>query len=212
MSNKEYVYAKLGHLSSLITKQTGFDYTNTISPALVEEHQEGTIPYLQTKFFKDNYFNFETDYYIPEKTAKLFPMIILDKKCLLFSIVGASIGNVAVFPGTKKAFLGGAICKADLINDNDYDYVKHYLMSVYGQKQINININSSAQGTITVQNVRDLRIPIFKDASVQKNIVSTVSEISKDINEMTEYKQNQITTLEAYKKSLIYEYVTGKNK
>ncbi len=212
LSNNKFVYAKLGHLSTLITKQTGFDYSNTISPALIGEYQEGTLPYLQTKFFKDNKFNFETDYYIPEKIARLFPNIVLEKKCLLFSIVGASIGNVAVYPGTCTAFLGGAICKADLINENDYDYIKQYLMSVYGQQQINININSSAQGTITVQNIRDLRIPLFYNTNVQTMIAKTVTELSQEINAIISDKQNQISTLEAYKKSLIYEYVTGKKQ
>ena len=44
-------YVKLGTLCSLITKQTGFDYTNHIKARLLMEPAENAVPYIQTKFF-----------------------------------------------------------------------------------------------------------------------------------------------------------------
>lgn len=210
MQKEHFYYSKLGALSSLITKQTGFDYSNTISPALVEESSDSTIPYLQTKHFKDGYWNYNTDYYIPKDVACKFPKILLNKKCLLFSIVGASIGNVAVFPATQTAFLGGAICKVDLLEEQNYEYVKHYMMSYYGQEQITARINSSAQGTITVQNVRDFKIPIFENVQVQDKITKEIGFLSETISSLIQSKQFKIEELKEYKKSIIYECVTGK--
>lgn len=208
----DHYYVKLGRLSTLVTKQTGFDYTNTIQPSLVDELNDDTMPYLQTRHFKDNYFNFETEYYIPKKVAKMFPAIILDSRCLLFSIVGASIGNVATYPGNTVAFLGGAICKVSLKDDSLYDYVKYYMMSTYGQDQILININSSAQGTITVQNVRDFKIPIFKDDSIHKKITQDLMLFFENYYSIIEDRNAQLENLKKYKLSLIYEYVTGKKE
>lgn len=212
MREEPYCMSKLGGLSHLITKQTGFDYSNTISHALVGELTDSTIPYLQTKHFKEGYWNFNTDYYIPKDVAIQFPKILLNKRCLLFSIVGASIGNVAVFPATTTAFLGGAICKVDLINDRNCEYIKNYMLSYYGQMQISEKINSSAQGTITVQNVRDFKIPIFNDYNVQERITAEINSLSESIRLLIEAKQTKIEELKEYKKSLIYEYVTGKKE
>ncbi len=202
---------KIGQISTLVTKQTGFDYSSTIKPSLLDNPNDNTLPYLQTRHFKDNYFEYTTEFYIPIEIAKLFPKIILDKKCLLFSIVGASIGNVAIFPGTEKAFLGGAICKVDLIDESLYEYVKTYMISEYGQQQIFSKINSNAQGTITVQNVRDFVIP-FPNTNIQKKIVSLVNNKIYIIDNLIKQKENIILELQNYKKSLIYEYVTGKKE
>ncbi len=202
---------KIGQISTVVTKQTGFDYSSTIKPSLLDYPNDTTLPYLQTRHFKDNYFEYTTEFYIPIEIAKLFPKIILDKKCLLFSIVGASIGNVAIFPGTEKAFLGGAICKVDLFDEDLYEYVKTYMVSEYGQQQILSKINSNAQGTITVQNVRDFVIP-FPNPNTQKKIVSLVNNKIYIIDNLIKQKENIILELQSYKKSLIYEYVTGKKE
>lgn len=212
LSKESYVLAKIGSIARLVTKQTGFDYSNTISPSLVGECTEETLPYIQTRHFKDNYWNYETEYYIPTRIANLFPRIILDKRCLLFSIVGASIGNVAVYPGERTAFLGGAICKVDLFDEEMYDYVKHYMMSYDGQEQILANVKSSAQGTITVQNVRDFKIPVFANKSIQNEISAEVAKISSYIYSLVENKEILISQLQEYKKSIIFEYVTGKKE
>lgn len=46
----------------------------------------------------------------------------------------------------------------------------------------------------------------------QKKIISYIDEKIKKVNEVISDKQSEIQTLESYKKSLIYEYVTGKKE
>ncbi len=46
----------------------------------------------------------------------------------------------------------------------------------------------------------------------QEKIVSYIDETIKKVNEVILDKQTEIQTLESYKKSLIYEYVTGKKE
>ena len=46
----------------------------------------------------------------------------------------------------------------------------------------------------------------------QKNIVAYLNDKIKNINEAISEKNTQLTTLEEYKKSVIYEYVTGKKE
>jgi type I restriction enzyme S subunit len=211
LKDKNIVQTKIGAMASLVTKQTGFDYSSTIKPSLLPESNDNTFPYLQTRHFKDNDFNYETEFYIPKDVALKFPKILLNKKCILFSIVGASIGNVAVYPGNTTSFLGGAICKVDLYDESLCEYIKCYMLSDYGQEMIKNKINASAQGTITVQNVRDFKIPITDKLCMDK-IVSLINNNNVIVNKIIDYRKQIIEKLEEYKKSFIYECVTGKKE
>lgn len=202
---------KIGALSNLVTKQTGFDYSNTIKPTMLDNPNEDSLPYLQTRNFKNNYFNLNTEFYVPKSTWEQFPKLILYDETLLFSIVGASIGNVAIFPKSEKAFLGGAICRVNLVDKEYALFIKEIMLSKFGQEQINRKINSNAQGTITVQNVRDFLIPMpsKKDAV---RIGRKCESMRKEVDDLIKIKEKKIDELAEYKRSLIYEYVTGKKE
>ena len=168
--------ARISQISSIVTKQTGFDYSKHIKPNLVTIKKENNLPMIQTKNFKGELFNLNTDYYIPIDIAKNFPKILLDSKCLLLSIVGASIGNIGIFSNKELCFLGGAICKVKLINEEMYKYLYYFLQSPQGYKEIMKNYKSTAQGTITVQDVRDIIIPM-PPAKEQQRIVAKIDEL-----------------------------------
>ena len=118
---------KFGALCSIVTKQTGFDYTATIKKSLLTSPSKDTLPYLQTKNFTGRSIDYNTDYYIPRSVAKDFPKINLDVRCILFSIVGASVGNIGLFPGDKHCFLSGAICVSKPTKQGDTDYLYHFM-------------------------------------------------------------------------------------
>lgn len=149
----------LGEVCELVTKQTGFDYSNKIKPALLNEPREDSVPFLQTRNFSGRDFDYNTEYYVPNEIVDQFPKIVLDKECLLLSIVGASIGNVGLFPGTHKCFLGGAICVLKFKEGVNIPYVYEYMSSCYGQKLIQSKIKGAGQATITIEDIRNFKIP-----------------------------------------------------
>ena len=101
----------LKSLSVLITKQTGFDYSERIKESLLTSKRADTIPFIQNKDFEKFQINYETDFHIPMEVAMIYPKILLCEKCLLISISGR-IGNVAVFDNKIKAFeIGRASCR-----------------------------------------------------------------------------------------------------
>lgn len=161
----------LGRLSEIVTKQTGFDYSKTIKPSLLRSCEGDSIPYMQTKNFSGRTFDYNTDYYVPRHVAEQFPKILLNKQCLLFSIVGASIGNVGLFPGTKECFLGGAICVLKFKEGVNIQYVYEIMSSWYGQRIIKKKTKGSGQATVTVEDIRNFSIPI-PPISEQKRIVA----------------------------------------
>lgn len=210
---KNWAVVKLGTISGVITKQTGFDYTSHIKPFLLEEHKEDTIPMVQTKNFKGKKFDLETDYYIPLSIAENFPKILLRGKCLLFSIVGASIGNVGLYDSDVLAMIGGAICKVSLIDPCFYDYLFYYLQSNEGYKQIMKNYKSTAQGTITVQDVREIDV-LLPPIEEQQRIVEKLNQILPLIDEYGKEEDELITLCQKFpeemKKSVLQAAMQGK--
>lgn len=120
-------YKTLGDICEIVTKQTGFDYSKTIKPRLLDFKEEGSVPYIQTKFFSGTHFNLNTDYFVPKDIVEKFPKIVLDSPCILFSIVG-SIGNVGLFEEKEKCFLGGAICVAKVLPEYNIKFIYYYVL------------------------------------------------------------------------------------
>ena len=205
---------KLGEITSVVTKQTGFDYSKTIKPNLSEvKLDDNYIPFLQTKNFKGNDFDFDTDYYIPVDVAKQFPKIILDSQCLLLSIVGASIGNIGIYDGNTLAMLGGAICKVKLLDERLYRYLFYYLQSPLGQYEVKKNLKATAQGTITVQDVREIIIklpPLEEQDRIVKKLEKLMPFVEQYAAASTKLNTLNATFLEMMKKSILQEAVQGK--
>ena len=192
----------LGQLCELVTKQTGFDYSSKIKPALLTTPQEGAIPFLQTKNFTGRDFNYNTDYYVPSHIVDQFPKIVLDKQCLLFSIVGASIGNVGLYPGKQKCFLGGAICVLKFREGVNIHYVYETMVSWIGQKQIKEKTKGAGQATITVEDARNFIIP-YPSPDVQSKIVSILNTFEASIQNLEAQLKQREKQYEYYRNKLL---------
>lgn len=206
LEGKEGVKMKtLGELSELVTKQTGFDYSSKIKPELIKKKEKGAIPFLQTRNFNGRNFDFETEYYVPYHIVNQFPKITLDKECLLLSIVGASIGNVGLFPGSPKCFLGGAICVLKFKMEILVPYIYEVMSSRYGQRLIQSKVKGAGQATITVDDIRHFIIP-FPSIEEQQRIVSILDTFEASIQNLEaqlsqrekqyEYYRNKLLTFE----------------
>ena len=191
----------LGEVCDLVTKQTGFDYSNTIKPALLTKKSEGAIPYMQTRNFTGRRFDYETEYYVPEHIVNQFPRIVLDKQCLLISIVG-SIGNVGLFPGDEKCFLGGAICVLKFKPGINISFVYEFMSSIHGQKLLKSKIKGSGQSTITIEDIRNFSIP-FPPQEVQERIVAVLEKYAALAAELQAELQKRRTQYEYYRTRLL---------
>ena len=175
----------LGDIAELVTKQTGFDYSNSIKPALLDKPVEGSIPFLQTRNFSGRDFDYNTEYYVPANIVDQFPKIVLDKECLLLSIVGASIGNVGLFPGKTKCFLGGAICVLKFKEGVNIPYIYEYLSSCYGQRLIRSKIKGAGQATITIEDIRNFSIP-FPSVEKQERIATLLGRFGSLTSDLSD--------------------------
>jgi len=194
----------IDELCTLVTKQTGFDYSAEIKPSLVQVHYSNTLPFLQNKDFEGYSINYDTDFYIPTEVAYKYPKIFLDDICLLISISGR-IGNVAMFNHERDAFVGGAVGVAKFKNPELVEWTMLYLMGTDGQKQIFENEKAGAQHNLTVEDVRHLTIPIPSDEE-RKAITAMMSDIEEDIIHL----EHKLEKYKMLKQGMISDLLTGK--
>lgn len=201
----EWETKKLEDYCSLITKQTGFDYSAYIKPALITRKMPNTFPMIQTINFRGRKFTFETDYYIPQSVAMQFPNIVLNKKCVLFSIVGASVGNVGLYPGSITAFCGGAIGITRFRNEQDAEWVFNYMSSPDGQSQIQYVTKGGAQATVTIADIRNFKIP-----TPEKGERDAISGILENMDHEIEVLEQKLEKYREVKQGMMQQLLTGK--
>lgn len=196
----------LGDLCYLITKQTGFDYTNEIKPSLVEINSNATLPFVQNKDFNGKSVNLKTDYYIPYDIAIKYPRILLNETCMLISLSGR-IGNIGLYEKSRGiAFIGGAV---GICRFNQYqmaEWCMLFLQSSIGQKQIFENQKSGAQHNLTVEDVRKLTIKKPCTIEEQTAIASILSDMDSEIEEL----EQKLDKTRQLKQGMMQQLLTGK--
>lgn len=199
----EWQIKKLEEYCSLITKQTGFDYSAYIKPALTKRKNNNTLPMIQTINFRGKRFDFNTDYYIPKSVAENFPNIILRNKCVLFSIVGASVGNIGLYPG-GVSFCGGAIGITRFYEEDDADWVYYYMSSPEGQAQIQYVTKGGAQATVTIADIRNFSIP-----TPSKEERAAITELLSDMDNEIEALEQKLAKTRQIKQGMMQQLLSG---
>lgn len=129
---------------------------------------------------------------------------LYDGECLLVGRQGALCGNVhrviGQFWPTEHAVV------TTPTKGTDIGFLYHALVGA------NLNqyaSDTAAQPGLSVKVIQNVRIPMAPNTE-QQEIAAYLDEKCAAIDSLIASKEALITELEAYKKSLIYEYVTGK--
>lgn len=189
---------KLDDMCSIITKQTGFDYSATIKPSLLNEKNDKSYSFIQNKDFSGMNINLDTDFYIPIDVAKKFPKIMIDTPSLLISISG-KIGNVGLYDKNKVSFIGGAVGICKLTNPKNGELYVYELESEYGQKYFQSLIKASSHANITVEDIRNINVIQPKD----NDEILKISKFLKNVDSLITLHQRKCDKLVELKKSLL---------
>ncbi|MBO4321151.1 MAG: restriction endonuclease subunit S [Treponema sp.] len=95
---------------------------------------------------------------------------------------------------------------------NNLPFYFYYLLHTFDILKGFYGMGAGVRQGLNWDEVRSLRITAPKDISEQKEIVDYLEEKCSQIEILIKKKEQLITELETYKKSLIYEYVTGKKE
>ena len=88
--------------------------------------------------------------------------------------------------------------------------IAKYMYYVIGHCQLNNLNTSNAQPLITSTKIKNAVVPYFSDAMQQQEIADYLDAKCAEIDKLIAKKEQLVKELESYKKSLIYEVVTGK--
>ena len=92
-------------------------------------------------------------------------------------------------------------------DNNDYNYMAHALEAANYRNYI----TGSAQPKLSQDNLQAVKLPV-PPLTEQKQIADYLDNKCTEIDSLIAIKQKKIEELKDYKKSIIYEYVTGKKE
>lgn len=141
---------------------------------------------------------------------------VLQEGDFLFVRVNGSrnlVGKCAIFSDIgEPAAYNDHIIRVRLNEIIEKEYLFWYLLSDAGKREIELHTSTAAgQFTISGSGLRDIYVtlpPITEQQQICKYLIAKTSPIDRIIEE----KDALISDLEAYKKSLIFEVVTGKRR
>ena len=171
-----------------------------------ERYYGGEYPFIQTgdvagaQKYIESYS--QTLNELGKSVSKCFP------KGTLTMTIAANVGDAAIlgFDAFFPDSVVGFIPNAD-INDEYLYYIFKAMKPEFVRTAI-----KSTQLNLNVERIRDLFVPVVAQKSEQLEIAEYLNTKCADIDALIAKKQQYLTEIENYKKSLIYEYVTGKKE
>lgn len=119
------------------------------------------------------------------------------------------IGKNVVYLGNEKCLAGGDIIV--MKHHQDPAFLNYALNSIYSQKQKSYGKAKLKVVHISADNIGNVKIAL-PPLDEQQRIAIYLDDKCAKIDRLIAIKQEKINKLNDYKKSLIYEYVTGKRE
>lgn len=130
---------------------------------------------------------------------------------ILFNITGGSIGRCCLVDanlGEANVNQHVSIVRPSSIYGK---YLMYYLQSEAGQMQVNILQTGGNREGLSASAFSEFHICV-PSPNEQHSIATYLDEKTSQIDSLIALKQSKIESLKEYKKSIIYEYVTGKKR
>lgn len=208
----EWKVASIGRFC-FVTKLAGFEFTNDMMSNIQDS---GDIPIVRAQNIKMGKFINNISEFIPYRISQKLERCALNRKCLIITFIGAGIGEVAIFNEPKRYHLAPNVAKIVINVGMEHfvteEYLLYFLMSFAGQEEINKIKKATAQPSLSMGTIRSIKMVLPDSIEEQSEIVSYLDMRCASIDALIAKKQQYLTEIETYKKSLIYEYVTGKKE
>ena len=231
-SIEEYKKLKQAVITQAVTKTIYDDFGNPSKfrklRSLCDVLSKGTTPkdietqndefycirYLKSENIVSNQLNLNPTFFITAETNDSLGRSKLNSGDILFVIAGASIGKVAI---TTADFLPAntnqAVAFIRLSSSYQYatKYIWYFLQSDVVKQLIALSAVQSAQPNLSLEDLGAMRLPLPDQMGCLK-ITDYLDAKCAEIDKLIVKKEQLVKELESYKKSLIYEVVTGKRE
>ena len=209
---KTWIISNIGRFC-FVTKLAGFEYTKEMDGHI---SPYGDVPIVRAQNIKMGRFIPNTREYISLALSQKLNRCALNEKCLIITFIGAGIGEVALFSDATRHHLAPNVAKIVINHDMkqflDDRFLLYFLMSSAGQEEVNKIKKATAQPSLSMQTIRSIKLAFPSTLQEQKEIADFLDAKCAEIDRLIAKKEQLVKELESYKKSLIYEVVTGKRE
>lgn len=166
-----------------------------------------------TNIMKSGKLSYDKRTYISEKKYLESPEIMLKGGEILMTKVGAGCGDNSIYDYYEERVTINPNVMILFVKDTiNSKYINYCLLNDEVRNNIKIESSSGgAQPAINQELLKNLKINL-PSRNIQDQIVEYLDKQCSKLDKVIEYRKQIIEKLEEYKKSLIYECVTGKRE
>jgi len=176
-----------------------------------DEYIEDGIPVVNPANIKNLEIKIDNKCTLSTEKANELQQHIMTPHEIVFGRRG-EMGRCACVPDDGKTYFCGTGCIRMRCNNLLYsDYLILFLSSETAKQYYELNSVGTTMSNLNSE-IISATPTLYPPIDEQRNIVSHINEIVPKYDNLIIEKQSLIEDLEAYKKSLIYEVVTGKRK
>lgn len=141
---------------------------------------------------------------------KKYKKPLLNDNTILMTLNGATYGKTSFYSG-EEILLGKSAGYITLKPDENKAFVRYYLQSTVAKLIMDYSLCGSTIANVSLRTLNDFAIP-YPSKAEQLEIVKYLDKHTYHIAKSIKCRQSIIEKLIEYKKSLIYEVVTGKKE
>ena len=152
--------------------------------------------------------------YISEETNAKISSSTLRPNDILFAKTGATIGKTGIVPqNIPMANTTSHVGKITIEEQYNAKFILYVLSSQIGYNQFwEAAAKKTTRPELSIDEIKAVKVVLPPTKREQDEIVDYLDQRITEIDSMISKKQEVITDLESYKRSLIFETVTGKRK
>jgi len=200
---QEWLWVKLGD-NAFVTKLAGFEFTK-----YVKYRDEGDIPVIRAQNVSRRSFIPRNFIYVDRGVMEKLPRSRIHGGEILMVFVGAGLGNVGIVPENHEYFLGPNVAKIALESHFNNKYIFHFLTSQLGFANIIGMSKATAQGSISMANIREVLVPLISFEEQQLIVAELESKLTI-CDKIEEAISEALHKSETLKQSILKKAFEGK--
>ena len=180
-----------------------------------EQYRSDGIPFIRVQNLGwGTELNLDNVVYISDEDNEKIKNSTLKPNDILFAKTGATIGKTGIMPiNIPIANTTSHVGKITISEEHNSRYFFYVLSSQIGYRQFwDIALQKTTRPELSIEETKSIKVVLPQSKKIEDEIVEYLDEKIPAFDQLLSEKQSLIEDLEAYKKSLIYEVVTGKRK
>ena len=212
-STLHQAFAELNQWPTERVKDISFKIGSGVTPeGGAAGYLDSGIPLLRSQNVHFDGLRLDDVAYISNETHAAMSSSQLCPKDVLLNITGASIGRCTFVPEDfGEGNVNQHVCIVRPGPKINHRFLTSFLSSPMGQDQVFSTFTGASRQGLSHKELGLIRIPL-PPLEVQLSVVTAIEQISMKHQNVSQCIESQIENLVAYRKSLIYECVTGKRR